>query len=264
MTLNGVIYKRKTIDLSTVQKFKKILIKNQAIGKDNLSGFFPATYKSIIKNLFNLNFSKAYYGYLFVNFSKKNNFKKLADQYFGFKSKLIKIDSYISEVSNEKIIDWHTDQAHSGKMKVKKENLINPKQGILKFFLFLTDVEKDDGDLAYIPQSHKILFELKNLIFKGQVEYQPHWSVKQVYKMISSNKIRKIIIDEGNLSESELDDFLNNISFIVKSDDTKKFDKYCDAGDLMIFDEHGIHRASAPITNTRFVMRFLYSREDFY
>ena len=75
LTLNGVIYKRKIIDLSTVQKFKKILIKNRAIGKDNLSGFFPATYKSIIKNLFNLNFSKAYYGYKFVNFSRKNNFK---------------------------------------------------------------------------------------------------------------------------------------------------------------------------------------------
>lgn len=240
------------------------MIQNHAVGKDNLSGFFPATYKSIIKNIINLRIKKAYHGYLFVRFSKKNNFKEMADQYFGNKSKLIKIDSYISEVSNEKIIDWHTDQAHSGKTKVKTENLINPKQGILKFFLFLTDVKKDDGDLAYIPQSHKVLFELKKLIFNGRIEYQPHWSVKQVYKMISSNKIRNLIVDKGNLSETELNDFIDNISFILKSDDTKKFDNYCNAGDLMIFDEHGIHRASAPKTNTRFVMRFLFSREDFY
>ena len=170
LTKNGVIYKRNIIPTSRIENFKKILIKNQAIGKDNLSGFFPATYKQIIKNLINLNFSKAYYGYLFVNFTKKNKFKELADQYFGFKSKLIKIDSYISEVSNEKIIDWHTDQAYSGNIKVKQENLINPNQGLLKFFLFLTDVKKDDGDLAYIPGSHKILYELKNLIYERKIK----------------------------------------------------------------------------------------------
>ena len=75
-----------------------------------------------------------------------------------------------------KIIDYILIKHIQVKLKLK-QNLINPKQGILKFFLFLTDV-KNDGDLAYIPQSHKVLFELKNLIFNGQIEYQPHWSVK--------------------------------------------------------------------------------------
>ena len=59
---NGVFYKRNFIASPKIEQFKKILIQNQAVGKDNLSGFFPATYKSIIKNIINLKIKKAYHG----------------------------------------------------------------------------------------------------------------------------------------------------------------------------------------------------------
>ena len=36
-------------------------------------------------------------------------------KFFNEKSELIVVDGYISKVSNEKILDWHQDQAFSGK-----------------------------------------------------------------------------------------------------------------------------------------------------
>ena len=264
LKLNGVIHKENLIGEKTIKKFKKILEKNDAIGKDNDSGFFPATINSIIKSFLKFKFSKAIHGIIFRRFIQNNKFKIIADDYFNQNSKLVKIDSYISEVSDEKIIDWHTDQAYSGKKNILEDDLIDPDRVLLKFFLFLTNVNCDDGDLAYISGSHKTCYHLKKLIFKRNLKYEPHWSIKQLNDFVKKVDIKNKLLQNTELKESEYFDFLDKVSFINKTEDTKKFDKYAKAGDLMIFDEHGIHRASAPKSNTRYVIRFIFSRDNFY
>ena len=57
---NGVVYWKKIITVDKVESFKSILNKNNAVGKDNLNGFFSVSFNQLIKDFIKLRFRKAF------------------------------------------------------------------------------------------------------------------------------------------------------------------------------------------------------------
>ena len=79
-------------------------------------------------------------------------------------------------------------------------------------------------------------------------------------------KINSIILGGSSGIGREVYNELNKISrniFKCSSKDIDTYDQNLNAGDIMIFDEHGVHRASKPSLNDRYVLRFVYSRKNF-
>jgi hypothetical protein len=73
--------------------------------------------------------------------------------------------------------------------------------------------------------------------------------LKKTYEFIS-NYIKK----------KEIDDFLDKSNFIVNSEDTTNYDLPLKSAGLIIFDEAGVHRGSAPTLEDRVVCRFHYKK----
>lgn len=260
---NGVVYWKKIITNDEIESFKSLLNSHNAIGKDNLDGFFSVSINQLIKDFIKLRFKKASHSFKLIKFTKKNKFKLIADSFFGEPSRLVKIDSYISKIDNEKIIDWHNDMAYSGEVNVNEKDLYDPNRAYLKFFLFLTDVSKDNGDLAFIKKSNKITLALKKLFFLKKIKYEPHWELRDFREIVKRKNIVDLMVENSKISLDQINEFIESTNFIENNNDTYQFDNYTEKGDLMIFDENGFHRASPPLKNTRYVMRFIFCRESF-
>ena len=90
-----------------------------------------------------------------------------------------------------------------------------------------------------------------------KIIYQPFWKLKDFRNQLINNK--EIILKY--ISESSFTNFLNNSNFIEKNNDTDLYDKNLIQGDAMIFDEHGVHRASRPSINDRYIIRYVFQRK---
>ena len=107
--------------------------------------------------------------------ANKLNFKKISEISFGAKAELQMIDCYHNKQSNKQILSWHNDigiydDQNSDDLKTfyKATNATFTKssgnaRGI-KFFIYLTDVKSDNGSLAVIPYSAKIVKNICKLI----------------------------------------------------------------------------------------------------
>ena len=191
--------------------------------------------------------------------NNKLGFEKIAEKIFLEKSKLVVVDGYISKISDKEILDWHQDQAYSGRKVVNDEEIKSPDDSFIKFFLFLTPVKKDNGILSYIPGSHKISIALKKAIYEKKIQYEPFWKLDDFYRLVKKEK--EIILNY--VSKKKYNSFLESAKFIETSKDIDTYDQNLNAGDIMIFNEHGVHRASKPSINDRYVLRFSYSRKRF-
>ena len=60
--------------------------------------------------------------------------------------------------------------------------------------MFLTDVSKDNGDLAYIKSSHKVSFHIRELIYNGLIKYEPHWTLKQIFSLSKKKKVKELLL----------------------------------------------------------------------
>jgi ectoine hydroxylase-related dioxygenase (phytanoyl-CoA dioxygenase family) len=189
--------------------------------------------------------------------AKKLNLKETAEQILDSKVKLIRIDHFWSPQSNNPVIEWHVDNAYSGRKDIKVFN--KPDKQAIKFFFYLTNVSSDNGCLAYIPFSHKIAYALKKGIYERYIEYQPYWSLfdfrKIILKKENYNYIKKLV------DEKIIIDFLNTSELILsKKIDECLFDHKINKGGALIFDEAGAHKGSRTISNDRMVLRFFYQR----
>jgi len=256
---NGVIYKKKFIDIKTVIKIKKILDKNNAVEKTNPDGIFSLSYRQMLKDLLLLKINRFLSSLFLKHINNKLGFEKIAEKIFLEKSKLVVVDGYISKISDKEILDWHQDQAYSGRKVVNDEEIKSPDDSFIKFFLFLTPVKKDNGILSYIPGSHKISIALKKAIYEKKIQYEPFWKLDDFYRLVKKEK--EIILNY--VSKKKYNSFLESAKFIETSKDIDTYDQNLNAGDIMIFNEHGVHRASKPSINDRYVLRFSYSRKRF-
>ena len=58
--------------------------------------------------------------------------------------------------------------------------------------------------------------------------------------------------------ENVIDDFLFKTEFITSNKNTFNYDYTMSAGDAIIFNEGGIHKASKTLKNERIVLRFMF------
>ena len=193
-----------------------------------------------------------------LNLAKKLKLNELSTKIIGKKTKLTYIDSYFQKISNEKILDWHTDQAYSGNLNPKK--YVHPDHACLKYFIYLNDVDSNNGCLGYVPGSHKILYHLKLGIFKGEIDYKPYWKLKDLRKLVAEDYQNYL---EKKISKEIINKFLDATNFINKNNnDTTDYDFILKKGGAVIFDESGVHRGAEPLKTNRLVLRFVYKVFD--
>ena len=253
----GVTKKNDWMSHEDIQKVQNI-IKEINCKKGSYDGIFDFDYKFKAIEFIKLRFKKIAYEKYLVNLSKKLELKKIADEAFSFPSKLYKIDCYVSPVSNEPIIDWHLDNAYSGKLNITK--FVNPEEAVIKFFFYLSDVSTDNGCLSYIPKSHYIAFALRKGIYEKAIKYTPYWKLEQFRKTILIKENLNYI--KSTVDSNILEEFLLSSDFSSKTNiDQAKYDHPVKCGGAVIFDEGGVHRGSRILKNSRLALRYFFQRD---
>lgn len=230
--------------------------------KSEATTYFSSNFKKNFYKLLQFRFSKFLISNYLMKISKEKKMNEFADIAFGQKSFLNMIDSYFSPISDKEVLPWHSDQAYSGKNQINESEIIHHDDYSIKFFIYLTKVGSDNGCTSYIPGSNKITYALRKGIKEKKIKYSPYWSLKD---------LRNFIIKKENLfylnnyfgNENIIKKFLNETDFIDKSPDYKKFDFEMSPGDMIIFDEGGVHRGSKILYNNRQVLRYHFSVKNF-
>ena len=233
---------------------------------------YPINFKQKIIKLLKLDIQKIFYSINLIKISNDLKFSEISDKYFMQKSQLRMIDSYYSERSNEFIINWHNDLAlpsrlmrenNNNQMKYISNTLTNkngPSRG-LKFFIYLSDVQINNGSLAIIPYSHHIVRAYSSLVLEKKIPLNCFWSLKEFRNILENDETKKLIAEK--LGHEKLELFLTQSEFIDwKQQDTNDFDIEMKKGGLIIFDELCFHRGSAPQKNSRLVLRYLYKKNQ--
>ena len=249
---NGSVKIENILQEEELIQIKKIILGiNQSF--HNKETIFATNFKSLLIKLFKLDFKKFTESLELINLSQKKKFDQISTKFFNKKENIHMIDGYVSKKSNINIIDWHCDQPY---YKEKISSNRHDKRS-LKFFIYLTDVDTNNGCLAYIPNSHKIVYLVKKMIFEKKIEQRPFKHLKECRDFISEPENLKKILNESE-NEDEVFKFLDDTKFCEKNKDTNVFDYKMKAGDVIIFDENGFHRGSKPTKTDRAVLRYHY------
>jgi hypothetical protein len=255
--LNGFYATDNFIDSFDYFQIKKIILADSYSKFENKDNYYLTRSKLSkvkLKKLINIKYLLCS---LFLNkIARKYKFREIAEGILGQNVQLVTIDGYVSKISTKPVLDWHVDQAYSGRAHVTE--FVNPNQSSIKFFLYLTDVQSSNGCMGYIPSSSKIAYFLKKGILEGKIEYSPYWGLKDFRNKIIQKKTYEFI--STYIKKKEIDDFLNRSNFIVSSEDTTNYDLPLKSGGIIIFDEAGVHRGSAPTLEDRVVCRFHYKK----
>jgi len=169
-----------------------------------------------------------------------------------------RIDSYLTEISNNDIIHWHCDQSFGGAtdpgiyFNGNREDIST--NAINKFFLHLTDVESGNGAFSYLPRSHNIGIAIRKIINSGRLKYEPFMDLKDAYPFM--NKNYKLFISDKLLTDEDIDFFLANAKKAL--DKSHDFSLNINAGGMVIFNDLGFHQGTAPSISKRLVVRFFY------
>ena len=252
---NGISECQEFFNKDKFEDLKKILINNKSVKGTKNSFFYRSKGKFLLRKLFNFEFANFLDCLKLINLSKNLKLNQLSSEIRGRKTKLVSIDSYFSEVSSSKVLDWHVDQAYSGNLKPKQ--FLNPDHSALKYFIYLTDVSSNNGCLGYIPGSHKILYFLKLGIFNDEIKYKPYWKLNDLRNIVQDDYYRNYL--ETKIKKELIDSFLEQSSFIINSPhDTQEYDFVLKKSSTLIFDEAGVHRGAETLKTNRLVFRFVY------
>lgn len=266
-------------------KDKGFLSINNFLGSENLSAIdkilnhkklkgkessFPVFYKQYLVKFLKADFKSIKKSFILKRVAKTLELKSIAEKIFDSDVELHQIDSYYSEKSEKDILTWHNDIGLKGEKFQKwfydesKATIKNSKNKVsargIKFFIYLTDVQSDNGCLGVIPYSNKIVKELTSLILENKIDLKPYWNLKDLRNLVADSKNKKLISQK--LGEELVDDFLKNSSFIENENGNSfKYDLEMKKGSTVIFDELCVHRGSAPKLNSRIVLRYFYRKK---
>ena len=254
---DGFILKKNILQSNQIAKIKNI-IKKQRAGKGVSESHYSVNIQSFIIKSIKFDFKKILRSFYFLNLQKKLKLQDIANIYFKQQSKLIEIDGYYNLPQQTDILPWHSDQAYSGKKTVSR--IAPPDHFYLKFFFYLTDVGPNNGCTSYIPGSHKITYAVRSCLYEKKIKYEPFWKINDLVSLINKKNNYNYIVDKLE-SKNVLDDFLNKANLIISNKGKSFFDFYASSGDLLIFNEGGVHRGSIPTLNERVVLRYLYSKK---
>tara|TARA_B100001027_G_C16219425_1_gene309060 strand:- start:120 stop:923 length:804 start_codon:yes stop_codon:yes gene_type:complete len=249
----GIVKVKNFLDQDEIKKFKESIIKfgkPKKGTKKSIIFYEKMNFLNKVRNLSNI--------FSYKNFAKSKNLTPIANELFGSKSNLYYIDTYFSEINNSPVLDWHFDQAYSGRENVKKSELLNPNSAAIKFFIYLSKTFSDNGCLSYIKGSNKIAYCLKKMIYKNIIPYKPYWKLNQFINLLNDKSC--YINLENELGKNFIDEFLKNAQ-IANNETNHDHDFQCETGDMLIFDEAGCHRGSKILYSDRYVLRFLFKRE---
>ena len=244
-------------------------------------GNYPVFFNQYLIKLLKFDFNKLKQTNILNNIAKNLNLKEISDKFFNSESEMYMIDTYHSEKAEKDIIPWHNDIGLSNNDELKKRN-VNQDQANksfyassiatinnyytgksargLKFFIYLTDVEKNNGSLAIIPSSNKIVHALTSLILERKIKLSPYWNLNNLRNLILNLEINKLL--KNKLGAALVDNFIQKTSFITSSEkNTVDFDLPMKAGSMIIFDELCVHRGGPPKKNSRRVLRYIFRKK---
>jgi len=215
------------------------------------------SFKSVILNVIQFKYEKILSSLFLSDLSKKLQLKEIAEKIFAAKAKLTNIDYYFSDKSFEPVLDWHCDNAYSGKKDVK--TYLSPDDFSIKFFFYLTNVYPDNGCLSYISKSNKVTYALRKGIYEEKITYSPYWRLIDLRNKIKEKETLDYI--KNFVTKEDIDDFLNQANYVINNNyKTDKYDQTINKGGAIVFDESGIHRGSATKFSTRLALRFFFKK----
>ena len=232
----------------------QIISLNGEKGKGNGTTFYNGKRK-LVEHLKNLKFEILLGSFNFINSKINKTFREISKDVLE-QSKLRRIDSYISPIDNKPVIDWHNDTSYSGSIKPKK-SLHHPNFYKLRFFLYLTDVKFENGSLACIPKSQKLVRSINKIFYEGTLNYEPYWDLKSFRSLILKENFKREILKE--ISSDLYEEFIENTNFVEQKTDISNYDLESEAGGVVIFDDRVFHRGSSCLETDRTVMRFIYA-----
>ena len=239
--------------------------------KGSSQSYFPTNFKQYLIKLLKLDFKKINNSFYLKKIANKLNFKKISEISFGAKAELQMIDCYHNKQSNEHILSWHNDIGitdNNNPDALKKfydaaeatfiKNTSGGARGI-KFFVYLTDVESDNGSLAVIPYSAEIVKNVCALILSKKISPISFWSLKNLRDLVGQKSVQSLLSEK--IQKEKIQKFLQDTKFVENDiPDTSKFDFNLKKGGVVIFDELSVHRGSAPRKTDRIVLRFIYKK----
>ena len=252
----GFLLKKKVLSENEINRVKEIIL-DQPTGKGVKKSHYPVSINNFLSKLFKLDFKKIKDSLFFLSIQKRLNLNFISNTIFKDKANLIMIDGYWNLIEKKDILPWHSDQAYSGNKIVKE--MKSPDIFYLKFFFYLTNVGPNNGCTSYLPCSHKITYAVRSCIFEKKVKYEPFWSLNDLVKFIKKKENYNHILEKLG-SINELNNFFEKADLILSNPEKSFFDFEASPGDLLIFNDSGVHRGSMPSLNTRIALRYLYKR----
>ena len=253
---NGFSKVHNWLSLEDQERIENIILKKRP-KKGSPESTACLSLKSMTSNMFKLNYEKITSSLFLSGISKKLKLKEIAQEIFKSKAKLTNIDYYFSEKSSKPILDWHCDNAYSGKKDVK--TYLSPDDFSIKFFFYLTNVYPDNGCLSYISKSNKVTYALRKGIYEKKIKYSPYWRLIDLRNKIKEEETLKYV--KNFVSDQDIDEFSNQADFIISNNyKTNKYDLNIEKGGAIVFDESGIHRGSATRFSSRLALRFFFKK----
>lgn len=242
---DGIVRIDNFLNKKQVEFFKNKL-KVAQTSKGNPNSHYFKSYVDILLGFFRFNILKAYKSYHLLN----NGLDiKLVENFFSKKAKIVMIDSYITKKSEIELLPWHCDMAYEGRENIN--SFYNPNNFKLKFLIYLTNVDPDDGCTSYFKKSHKITFVIRKLIYEKKILYEPYFLLEDLVKIVKKNYT---IINKYLGNDNLVEYFLKNSEI----SQLEKFSFSSKAGDAILFNEGGIHKVSKT-RKDRMIIRYLYS-----
>lgn len=247
----GIIKIENFLSITEVEELHSIL-KKYAVGKGDKKSYFSNNFSKIMIKLIKFDFTRFRDEIKILNFSKKLNLKNMADSYFDDRTYLKMVDGYYNPISNKPILPWHHD--------CWRDSSVHPDDYSLKFFIYLTNVGKNNGCMSYIKKSHLICDAIRRGIYERKLEFGPYREITDFRNYILNKKnftTIKSLMDDPKIIDEFLDSTENlNDNLEHSMDYTAK------PGDVIVFNEKGLHRGSSPKKNYRIVLRYHFRKKN--
>jgi len=253
---DGILKKERFFPSETIRRIAETTIRQREHGVPHK---FPAR-KSIFVSPFNTfkrslrPSQRADFRYL-SDVALQCGFKNFSSAYLGGSVRLSLLLSIESPISDQPITPWHTD-ANS-----PDESQIMPADHVtLKFFIYLNDIDSNNGAFAYLPGSHRLLIAIRELIYTGRIPFRKTYSFDQIRAACLDHRIRTNL----SFTQQEIDAFFAASDLLTANPADAKYDLVGSAGTLLVFDDRGFHRGGTPRTSTRSILRYNYIRTEYW
>ena len=204
----------------------KLSFLNHKIPK-SAKGTFPIYFSQYFLKLLKFDFKKLSQSLILKKIAKDLKLKEISDEVFNAETELHMIDSYYSEKSDSDIITWHNDLGineksisidksrkyflDKAKATLKNEKTSQSPRG-LKFFIYLTDVHSNNGALAVIPNSNKIVKTVCKLILEEKIPMMPCWDLESLRRILKNERFKNLLIEY--IERDKIEIFLQQSEFI--------------------------------------------------